>query len=95
MRKVEDAARELARAVLGRGGEWTEAALSAHLVAALTSFRREIILACCQAACEDCRQADPQRVEEDGAPYYLHQEAGVDLLIECRSGDIRAVLLDG
>ena len=95
LRKVDDVARELARAVLGRGGQWTEAALAAHLGAALSTDRRQTIVACCQAACEDCRHADPQRVDEEGTPYYLHQEPGVDLLIECRSGDIRAALLDG
>jgi hypothetical protein len=94
LRNVDEVARALARAVLGRAG-WTEPALAAHLREALASDRRETIVACCRAACEDCRHADPQLVEEEGAPYYLHQEPGVDLLIECRSGDIRAALLDG
>lgn len=94
LRTADDLARELARGVLGHAGKWTEAALAAHLREALVADRRATVVACCQAACEDCRRADPQRVDEEGAPYYLHQEEGVDLLIECRSGDIRAALLD-
>jgi hypothetical protein len=93
LRTVDEVARELARGVL-RHAKWTEAALADHLREALVADRRATVVACCQAACEDCRLADPQRVEEEGAPYYLHQEEGVDLLIECRSGDIRAALLD-
>lgn len=94
LRNVDEVARELARGVLARA-RWTEAALAAHLRAKLEEERKAAIVACCRAACEDCRQTDPQRVDEEGVPYYLHREPGVDLLIECRSGDIRAALLDG
>jgi hypothetical protein len=95
MRGVEDLAAELARAVLSRRGRWTEAALAAHLAGRLGSDRREVIRECCRAACEDCRTADPQRVDEGGGAYYVHKAPGMDLLIECRSGDIRAALLEG
>jgi hypothetical protein len=95
MREVDDLALELARTVLSRRGAWTEAALAAHLAGLLRSDRREVTLECCRAACEDCRRADPQRVDEGDGSYYVHQEPGMDLLIECRSGDIRAALLDG
>jgi hypothetical protein len=91
MRDLDEAARALARAVLAEGLGAAEVAR--QLRAALEAERRDTILECCRAACEDCRRADPQRVEEDGAPYFLHQEPGVDLLVECRSGDIRATLL--
>ena len=93
MRDLGEVAREVARGVLA-GGRWTQETLATALRDALSAERRAVILECCRAACEDCRQADPQRVEEDGAPWFVHQEPGMDLLIECRSGDIRAALLD-
>ena len=93
MRALDDLALELARTVLSHGGRWTEAALAAHFAGLLKSERRELILECCRAACEDCRTADPQRVDEGEGSYFVHQEPGMDLLIECRSEDIRAALL--
>ncbi|HET8644357.1 MAG TPA: hypothetical protein VFO85_02635 [Vicinamibacteria bacterium] len=94
MRELDDLARHLARTVLARG-HWTEATLAAELRAALHSDRQAVIRECCRAACEDCRRADPERVDEEGSVYYVHQEPGIDLLVECRSGDIRAALLEG
>lgn len=93
MRQVDELALELARAALSGRGGWTEAALAAHIAGLLEAQRRELILECCRAACEECRIAAPQRVDEGEGSYYVHKEPGMDLLIECRSGDIRAALL--
>jgi hypothetical protein len=86
-------AREWAQALMARA-PWAEEALAAFLATALESDRRALILECCRAACEDCRNAEPERIEEDGGSYYLHRPEGVELLIECRGSDIRAALLD-
>jgi hypothetical protein len=91
MREVAEVAGEWARSLMARA-PWTEAALAGALRSALESERRALVLECCRAACEDCREGEPERVEEEG--YYLHRPPGIDLFIECRSSDIRALLLD-
>ena len=89
---AEAVASEWARTLLA-SAPWDEARLAATLRALMEQERRRVVLECCRAACEDCRQAEPERVEDEG--YYLHRPPGIDLFIECRSGDIRAHLLEG
>jgi hypothetical protein len=91
MRGADEVAGEWARTLMAQA-PWDEKGLASTLRSLVELERRALILECCRAACEDCRQAEPERVEDEG--YYLHHPPGLDLFVECRSGDIRAVLLD-
>jgi hypothetical protein len=91
MIQADELARDWARTLMARA-PWAEGPLAEALARLLAAERRALVLACCRAACEDCRQSEPERVEDEG--YYLHRPPGMDLFIECRSGDIRAALLD-
>jgi hypothetical protein len=92
MRGADEVVSEWARTLLA-SGPWDEKGLASLLKTLLERERRALILECCRAACEDCRGAEPERVEDEG--YYLHRPPGIELFVECRSGDIRASLLDG